>query len=136
MLPQKVILLGDQQSGKLKIVDWGLWALDIPDCTLESSNSTTELNHDHKKRIEQASTSILGKTSPVLFTVRKTPWWNALCRNAVLERRKARKLLEKRPEKSNLKAYQEKTNIAANIIKKQKHKSWEHIYQCLLQKLQ
>ena len=98
---------------------------EIPDSTLESSNSATELNDDLIERIEWASTSVLGKTSPVSFTERKAPWWNELCRNAVLEQRKARKVLEKRPSMSNLKAYQEKTNIAANIIKKQKCKSWE-----------
>ena len=85
MLLQKVILLGDHQGGKLKMLigDCGLLRF-LTDSTLESSNSATELN-DLKKRIEQASTTVLGKTSPVPFTRRKTPWWNGLCRNAVLE---------------------------------------------------
>ena len=61
---------------KIKDADWGLWASKIPDSTQESSNFATELNDDLEKRIEQASTTVLGKTSPVPFTMRKTPWWN------------------------------------------------------------
>ena len=72
----------------------------------ESSNYATDLNDDLEKRIEQVSTSVLGKTSPIPFTGRKTPWRNGLCRNAVSEQRKARKVLEKRPSMSNLKAHQ------------------------------
>ena len=92
-------IIGRPPKWKIKDADWGLWVPKIPDSTLESSNSTTELN-DPEKRIEQASTTVLGKTYRVPFTGRKTPWWNGLCRN-VLERRKAREVLEKRPSMSN-----------------------------------
>ena len=106
MLLQKNHIIGRPLRWKAKDADWGLWASKIPDSTLESSNSATELN-DLKKRIEQASTTVLGKTS-VPFIRRKTPWLNGLYRNAVLERRKARNLLKKIPSMSNLKACQER----------------------------
>ena len=79
-------IMGRPPRWKVKYADFGLWASKIPDSTLESSNSATELNDDLEKRIEQSSTTVLGKTS-VPFTRRKTPWWNGLglCRNAVLE---------------------------------------------------
>ena len=66
MLLQKVILLGDHQGARWKVkdADWGLWASKITDSTLESSNSATKLN-DLEERIEQASTTVLGKTSSV-----------------------------------------------------------------------
>ena len=123
----KSYIIGWTPKWKVKDADWGLRASKIPDSTLESSNSATELNDDLEKIIEQASTTLLGKTSSVPFTGRKTLWWNGLCRNAVFERRKARKMLEKMPSMSNLKAYQEKTNTVANIIKKQKYKSWSSL---------
>ena len=74
-------IIGRPPRWKVKDADWGLWASKIPDSALESSNSATELNDDLKKRIdsiEQASTTVLVKTSPVPFTRRKTPWWNGL----------------------------------------------------------
>ena len=61
----KSYIIGRPPRWKVKDADWGLWASKIPDSTLESSNSATELNDDLQKRIEQASTTVLGKTSPV-----------------------------------------------------------------------
>ena len=54
-----------------------------------------------------------------------SPRWNRQCREAVKARRMARRLLERRYSSANLKSYLDQNNIAATIIKKSKHKSWE-----------
>ena len=102
-----------------------MWGSKIPDSTLELSNSVMELNDNFQMRLEHAFSLILGKTSLTLPSGRKTPWWTRECREAVKARRIARKLLERRPSSANLKSYLEQNNIAASIIKKSKHKSWE-----------
>ena len=81
----KIHIIGRPPRWKVIDADWGLWASKIPDSALESSNSATDFNDYLEKRLEQASTTALWKTSPVPFTRRKTPWWNGLCRNDVLE---------------------------------------------------
>ena len=76
-------------------------------------------------RLELASSLVLGKTSLTPPSGRKTPWWTRQCREAVKDRRTARKLLERRPSSANLKSYLQQNNITATIIKKNKRKSWE-----------
>ena len=59
---------------KIKGVDWGMWGSEIPDSTLESSNSVIELNDDFQMRMEYASSLVLRKTSLTPPSGRKTPW--------------------------------------------------------------
>ena len=46
-------IIGRPPRWTVKDADWGLWASKIPDSTLESSNSITELNDDLGKRFRK-----------------------------------------------------------------------------------
>ena len=47
-------------------------------------------------------------------------WWDTECQEVVMERRRARRQLEKHPTPENLNNYREKTTTAKNVLKMKK----------------
>ena len=87
----------------LKGVNWNQWAKDIPSITINRNTTNVEaLHNDIEERINHSNKINIKKSKTKETTWRSTPWFNETCKTAIIDRRKARKILEKYPTNENL----------------------------------
>lgn len=105
--------------------DLNTFANNIEQCNLNKPNNIENLTKNLTDRIKLAAEENIKRSSGVIRIKKQTPWWNAQCSKAVLERRRARRNLEKHPTQNNIETYKKKTAEAKKICNKSKEASFQ-----------
>ena len=96
----------------------------IEESTIMMPNTTHKIASDIRERIIEAAKKSFKQTTGKNCNKKMTSWWTAECHIAVMERRRARKLVERHPTQVNIENYRKKSNDAKNICKKNKKRAW------------
>ena len=78
--------------------------------------SVDSLESDIRERIVTAAVSCVPQSSGNRPSRLISPWWSAECREAVCQRRRARRALERRPTRANLIEFKRLSAVARNCI--------------------
>ena len=116
---QRSFIIG-RKKWKVTKEKMDLFKQSVTACSFMQPMSVDEFNRDITNRIKDCAIQVIGQTTGKSREGRKTPWWSTKCQKAVMERRKARKILEKHPTEQNAHIYREKSRAAKEICKRSK----------------
>ena len=123
LTPETVI---KEKRPKWKITNdrWEIWAENIEELTEVYENSE-ELNKAFTKSLTDAANKTFKKTAQISKTKYCKPWWTAECAKEVARRRRARRLMERRPTISNIIDFKRCAARAKRCIKRTKRETWK-----------
>ena len=92
--------------------------------TTEVYEHSDDLNKAFTKSIKEAASKTFKKTAAKSKTKYCKPWWTSECARAIARRRRARRLMERRPTTANIIEYKRFAAKAKRCIKMAKKEKW------------
>ena len=108
---------------KLKEDKWPIWKSNVPPQQVAPSSLEEEAKN-FGELLTKAAETAFGKTKGHQRTKFSKPWWSPECSKVVAQRRRAKKLMERRPTPANVMDFRRLSGKAKRIIKNAKRESW------------
>ena len=120
--PDKVIR-SRRPKWKIKDANWSNWKSQVPPQEVISESIEAEAVN-LSSAITDTAERTFGKTKGIANPKFSKPWWTAECQSAITRRRRAKKLMQRRPTTANIIEFRRLSAKARLTVKRSKRASW------------